>query len=139
MVQEHERGAGGWQAEWPIVASVIQANGLAVASMAETAEGLTVDVAQMRANIEATRGNIFAERVMMLLGATLGRDIAHKLLEESTRKSVEERRRLVDVLAETPEVTRVIPAATLSKLDTPEDYLGMAATFQKRLMRPPER
>ena len=139
MLQEHERGAGGWQAEWPIIGSIIQATGLAVASMAEAAEGLTVDKTRMLANIQATGGNIFAERVMMLLGATLGRDVAHKLLEEATHKSAAERRRLVDVLAEMPEITRVIPVATLSNLDSPEDYLGMAATFQKRLLTPPER
>ena len=133
MIQEHERGAGGWQAEWPIVSSIIQATGLAVASMAEAAEGLTVDAPRMRANIEATLGNVFAERVMMLLGARLGRDVAHHLLEAASKKSAAERRRLMDVLAEMPEVTNVIPAATLSTLDSPDDYLGMAATFQKRL------
>jgi 3-carboxy-cis,cis-muconate cycloisomerase len=139
MVQEHERGVGGWQAEWPIVASIIQAIGLAAASMAETAEGLTVDADRMRANIQATRGNIFAERVMMLLGTALGRDVAHKLIEESTRTSTTEGRLLMDVLAEVPEVTRIIPPATLRQLDSPEDYLGMAATFQQRLVVPPKR
>jgi 3-carboxy-cis,cis-muconate cycloisomerase len=136
MIQEHERGVGGWQAEWPVIASLIQATGLAVSSMAEVAEGLTVDPARMRANIEATHGVIFAERVMMLLGTTLGRDVAHKLLEESTRKSLAERRPLVEVLAEVPDITSVIPATTLRQLDRPEDYLGMADEFRKRLMTP---
>jgi 3-carboxy-cis,cis-muconate cycloisomerase len=134
MVQEHERGVGGWQAEWPIVASIVQATGLAVASMAEVAEGVSVDESRMRVNIDATRGNIFAERVMMLLGATLGRDVAHKLLEEATHKSAAEHRRLMEVLAENPDVTRVIHAATLARLDSPEDYLGMATNFRKRLV-----
>ena len=62
MVQEHERGVGGWQAEWPTVAGVIQSTGLAIASMAEAANGLEVDAEQMRANIEATGGSVFAEK-----------------------------------------------------------------------------
>ena len=134
MVDEHERGVGGWHAEWPIITSIIQALDLAVASMAEAAENLTVDAVRMRANIDATRGTIFAERVMMLLGATLGRDVAHKLLEEAARRSLTENRRFVEVLADMPEVTRVIEPGTLRTLDTPEDYLGMAAIFQKRLL-----
>jgi 3-carboxy-cis,cis-muconate cycloisomerase len=134
MVEEHERGVGGWHSEWPIVTSIIQALGLSVASMAEAAEGLTVDAARMRANIEATRGTIFAERAMMLLGPTLGRDAAHKLLEEAARRTLTENRRFVDVLADMAEVTRVIEPGTLSTLDKPEDYLGMAAIFQKRLL-----
>jgi 3-carboxy-cis,cis-muconate cycloisomerase len=133
MVQEHERGVSGWQAEWPTIAAVVQSTGLAIASMAEAAEGLTIDPARMRANIDATRGVIFAERVVMLLGANLGRDVAHKLLEEAARRSVAENRRLVEILEEIPEITRVIPLDVLRRLDTPEDYLGVAEEFRKRL------
>jgi 3-carboxy-cis,cis-muconate cycloisomerase len=60
MVQEHERGVGGWQAEWPIVASVVQSSGLAAASMAEVAEGLSVVAVPLNKNIENTKGAIFA-------------------------------------------------------------------------------
>ena len=74
MVQEHERAAGGWQAEWSIVSGVVQNTGLAIACMAEVAEGLAVDPERMRANIAATRGVIFAERAAMLLGKKIGRD-----------------------------------------------------------------
>jgi 3-carboxy-cis,cis-muconate cycloisomerase len=134
MVQEHERGAGNWQAEWPTVAAIIQATGLAVAAMAEVLEGLTVDPAQMRANIDATHGVIFAERAMMLLAPALGRDVAHKLLEEALRQSTAEGRRLVNVLGEMPEVTRLLDRATLEKLDVPQEYLGSADTFRIRLL-----
>jgi 3-carboxy-cis,cis-muconate cycloisomerase len=134
MVQEHERGVGGWQAEWPVVSDVIQATGLAVASMAEVAEGLTVDPDRMRQNIEATRGVIFAERAMMLLAARLGRDAAHKLLEEATRQSVAQQKHLAEVLSGMPEVTRHLDASTLRDLETPEQYLGMAEQFRRSLI-----
>jgi 3-carboxy-cis,cis-muconate cycloisomerase len=133
MVQEHERGVGGWQAEWPTVAAVVQSTGLAVASMAEVAEGLVVDPTRMRANIEATLGIIFAERVVTMLGASLGRDAAHQLLEQAAQQSIAQNRRLVEVLKEIPEITRDIPLDVLRKLDTPEDYLGSAKEFQRRL------
>ena len=134
MVQEHERGVGGWQAEWPIVASVIQSTGLAAASMAEVAEGLSVDPARMRANIDATRGVVFAERAMMLLGSKLGRDVAHKLLEDATRKSVTQGKHLSEVLAEIPEVTSHIESSTLRQLELPEQYLGSAEAFREALL-----
>ena len=120
MVQEHERGAGGWQAEWPTMAAVIQATGLAAASMAEAAEGLAVNEARMRANVEATQGVIFAERIAMILGATLGREAADKLLEEATRRCLAEGRRLSDVLSENAEVTRLVSVAALRDLESPE-------------------
>lgn len=134
MVQEHERGVGGWQAEWATIADVIQATGAALASMAEAAEGLDVNEAQMRENISATQGSVFAERVMMLLAPSLGRDQAHQILEDATRRSQLQRRKLGDVLAENPQVARLIDTKTLRDLETPESYLGEAETFRKQLL-----
>jgi 3-carboxy-cis,cis-muconate cycloisomerase len=134
MVQEHERGLGGWQAEWPIVASVIRSTGLAAASMAEVAEGLSVDAARMLTNIENTKGVIFAERAMMLLSSRLGREVAHKLVETATRESASQGRSLYQVLAEMPEVTSSLDASALRNLEVPEQYLGAAETFRQALV-----
>jgi 3-carboxy-cis,cis-muconate cycloisomerase len=101
--------------------------------MAEVAEGLSVDEQKMRLNIENTNGAIFAERAMMLLGAKLGRDVAHKVLEVAVRKSVKEGKHLAAVLAETPEVTTHLGGAELRELETPEQYLGSAEAFRKAL------
>jgi len=133
MLQEHERGVGGWQAEWPVVAAVIQSTGVAIASMAEVSEGLSVDTQKMRFNIENTNGAIFAERAMMMLGAKLGRDVAHKVVEAAVRKSVKEGRHLAAVLAETPEVMTHLDPAELTQLETPEQYLGSADDFRRAL------
>jgi 3-carboxy-cis,cis-muconate cycloisomerase len=130
MVQEHERAVGAWQSELPIIAAVTQATGVAAASIAEITEGLSVDSAQMRRNIDATLGTIFAEKVMLLLGQNLGRDIAHKLLEEATGRAVAQHQPLTRVLSDMPEVTRHIDQATINKLDVAEDYLGSADSFR---------
>ena len=133
-LQEHERGVGGWQSEWPTVAAIVECLAVAVASMAEAAERLTIDAARMRANIDATRGIIFAERVMMAFGANLGLDEAHRLLEHAVRRSAADGRRLLDVLREMPEITANLDAAALDGMDSPEGYLGMAGAFRQRLL-----
>jgi 3-carboxy-cis,cis-muconate cycloisomerase len=134
MIQEHERAVGGWQSEWATVSSLIQNVGLAAASMVEVVGGLTVDEQRMRANIDATRGAIFAERAMMLLGPALGRDVAHKIMEEASRQSIAQGRRLSEVLSEMPEVTSVLDSAAIRRLEVPEEYLGVAEEFRKRLL-----
>lgn len=134
MVQEHERAAGGWRAEWPIVSAVVQNTGLAISCMADVAEGLTVDEERMRANIEATHGIIFAERASVLLGKAIGRDKAHKLLHQASSKSAATRRGLSHVLAEIPEVTQHLTEAELRELENPEHYLGAAEDFRKALL-----
>jgi 3-carboxy-cis,cis-muconate cycloisomerase len=133
MVQEHERAVGGWQAEWPIVSAVVQSTGVAIASMAETAEGLSVETGKMRANIAGTKGLIFAERAMMLLGSKIGRDVAHKILETATKTSLADGRNLAAVLADMPEVTKHLAPAELKQLEVSEQYVGSAEAFRKAL------
>lgn len=134
MLQEHERAAGGWQAEWPIIAAVIQNTGLALALMADVAEGITVNAERMKANIVATQGLIFAERASMLLGKKIGRDRAHDLLREASTKAVSAKRNLGEVLAEMPEIAAHLRAAELRDLENPDHYLGVAEEFRRRLL-----
>ena len=134
MVQENERAVGGWQAEWSTVSAIVQSAGLAVVSMAEVADGLTVDTERMRANITATRGVVFAERAMILLGKALGRDVAHRVLEEATRQSMARGIHLAEVLAEMPEVAAHLDAGSIRNLEDPDKYLGVADTLRKQLL-----
>ncbi len=134
MLQEHERAAGGWQAEWPTVADVLQGTGVAAASMAEVVEGLTVDATRMRSNIRATHGLIFAEKAMMLLSRKIGRKEAKKILDQAVRGSALAQRSLSDVLAEIPEVTRHLDGEALRTLDSPEDYLGATQSLIRGLL-----
>jgi 3-carboxy-cis,cis-muconate cycloisomerase len=135
MVQEHERAVGGWQSEWPTIAAAIQATGIAAASIAEITEGLSVDSARMRENLAATGGTIYAEKAMILLTAKLGRDKAHQLLEEATRKAVSHHCPLAEVLTEMPEVTKHLNPTAIAQLDVPEGYLGSADSFRLQQMQ----
>jgi 3-carboxy-cis,cis-muconate cycloisomerase len=134
MVQEHERGIGGWQSEWTTISEIVQATSLATASMAEVAEGLTVNAERMRENIEATHGMIFAERATMLLAQKLSRDVARKIVEQAVQRSVASNRDFAEVLAEAPEVKNVLDPVTLKELQSPERYLGAAEEFRRSLL-----
>jgi 3-carboxy-cis,cis-muconate cycloisomerase len=135
MVQEHERAAGGSQSEWPTLAAVVQSTGVAVASIAELAEGLTVDTKRMRENLDATQGSIYAEKAAFLLAPKIGRDKARKLIEDATRKAAADGRPLEDVLGEMPEAARHLDKSALKQLSDPENYLGSAESFRARLLR----
>ena len=134
MVQENERAAGGWQAEWSTIAAVIGAAGLALESMAEVAEGLSVNSARMRANIESTGGAVFAEKAAILLSKKMGLTAARKLVEQALRQSREQGRHLRDVLIENKEAADHADALALRDLESPEDYLGSAGGFRGRLV-----
>ena len=86
LPQEHERALGGWQAEWPTLAALIQTLGSAVEAMAEVAPGLAVDAAVMLVNMEATHGAVLAERATFLLAERMGKQAAAKLVEQALAK-----------------------------------------------------
>jgi 3-carboxy-cis,cis-muconate cycloisomerase len=134
MVQEHERAAGGWQSEWSTISSIVQEAGLAVASMAEIAEGLTVDGEAMGANLDATRGTIFAERATIMLSEKLGKETASSLVTQAVEQASASQRNFVDVLAEMPEVRATLDAASLQNLRSPDQYLGAAEQFRRNLI-----
>jgi 3-carboxy-cis,cis-muconate cycloisomerase len=52
MVQEHERAAGAWQAEWSAMRDLLRFTAGAVARIGEVLAGLEVDPERMRANLE---------------------------------------------------------------------------------------
>ena len=68
MAHEHERAAGAWHAEWRPLGELLRSTGAAVAWLRESLEGLDVDVARMRSNLELTGGRLMAERVAAALG-----------------------------------------------------------------------
>jgi adenylosuccinate lyase len=55
------RRSGGWLAEWPTLAALIETLGSAVQAMGEVAAGLTIDPDAMQANMDATEGAVLAE------------------------------------------------------------------------------
>jgi 3-carboxy-cis,cis-muconate cycloisomerase len=123
-VQEHERGVGNWPAEWDTLPDIVTATGSALVAMAEVVAGLTVDADRMRADIEASRGQLFAEAAQMALAPALGRDAAHELVAQASRRATEQGRHLRDMLGETPAAREVLDEAALACLFDPQRYLG---------------
>ena len=134
MVQEHERAAGGWHAEWPTVAHVVQATGSALVALADAATELSVDVEQMRANIARTNGVIFAERAMALLLTSVGKKDAERFVGHALAQTRNGSMTFAAALSAIPEVVRAIDGDVLRRIDAPEDYLGAAELFRVRLL-----
>src|SRR5262249_47934832 len=98
MTQEHERGLGGWQAEWETVPEILLLTSGALSQMRHLIGGLRVDAERMRANLDATRGLIYAEAVSTALARAMGHAAAHKQVERACRQALEEGRQLREVV-----------------------------------------
>jgi 3-carboxy-cis,cis-muconate cycloisomerase len=134
MVQEHERGLGGWHAEWETLPEICLLSAGALAQMVQVMEGLELDPARMRANLDATHGLILAEAVAMALGRHIGRPAAHKVVEEASHRAVAQGRHLREVLAEDPRVQPYLTGEDLARLFDPGAYLGVAGQLVDRVL-----
>jgi 3-carboxy-cis,cis-muconate cycloisomerase len=134
-VQEHERGLGNWPAEWETLPQIVQLTGSALVAMAQVASGLSVDPQRMRANIELTHGQLFAEAAQMALAPKLGRDVAHKLVADVCRRAAAEGRHVRDVLAEAEPAKGVLDAAALARIFDPANYLGSNDAYIDRVLK----
>jgi 3-carboxy-cis,cis-muconate cycloisomerase len=132
QIQEHERAAGAWAAEWPTFPALALATSGALANVVHIAEGLEIDAERMRANIDTSGGLIMAEPVALALSAKLGKAQAQAVVEEACGKAVAEKRPLQEVLAADERVTAHLPTADLARLFEPMAYQGAAQTFIER-------
>jgi 3-carboxy-cis,cis-muconate cycloisomerase len=134
QVQDHERSAGPWHAEWPTLPMLLLVTSGALAATVDIAEGLEVDAARMRVNLEATHGLIMAEAVTMALAETIGKSEAHHLVETASKQAVADNKHLRDILAKDPKVTALLNADKLTKLFEPMAYQGVSQALIDRLL-----
>jgi 3-carboxy-cis,cis-muconate cycloisomerase len=104
MAVSHERPPGLWHAEWHALPQLF---GLASGALREAvamAEGLTVDAARMRKNLDLTQGLLFSDAVASALAARHGRGEAHHLVEDAASKVRDQGKHLRDVLLADPKL-----------------------------------
>jgi 3-carboxy-cis,cis-muconate cycloisomerase len=134
MPQEHERGLGGWQAEWTTLPELVLVTAGASRAVASMLEGLVIDAARMRENLERTGGLIASERVAMALAAHVGRTDAHRLVEHAAQRT-QGGGTLADALASDPAVTRYLTRDEIDRHLSAESYVGAVRALVERVVR----
>ena len=134
QVQEHERSAGAWHAEWPTLPTLMLVTSGALVSIVDIAEGLEVDSARMRANLDATGGLIMAEAVTMALAEKIGKNNAHHLIEAASKRAVNEKKDLRSVLSADLEITAHLGEEKITNLFEPMAYQGSSQALIDRLL-----
>jgi 3-carboxy-cis,cis-muconate cycloisomerase len=134
MVQEHERGLGGWHAEWETLPEIFRLAAGALARTHEIVAGLEIHPEKMSQNLNVTHGLVLAEAVAFALRERLGKEKSHKIVEEAARRAVKDGRDFADVLLSYPDVSGHISRAELSRLLDPANYLGSAEEMTERVL-----
>jgi 3-carboxy-cis,cis-muconate cycloisomerase len=119
MIQEHERSAGNWHAEWEVLTEIMLLTAGSLEKTVELIEGLEVDEKRMLTNIEITQGLIFAENVSLALASKIGKIQAHELVEKACKTAISKKKHLREVLIENN-----VELENLDELFNPENSIG---------------
>lgn len=128
VVQEHERAAGAWHAEWTALSGALAFTGGAAAAIGEALSGLEVDEERMRRNLELTDGLILAERVALAVGG----DGAQDAVREAALEAVASGRSFEDALRASGSVP--LSDEELAEALDPATYVGSAEMFVDRAL-----
>jgi 3-carboxy-cis,cis-muconate cycloisomerase len=133
-VQDFERATGPWHVEWMAIPEsfVLTAGALHQAKFA--LGGLIVDEKKMAANLDISRGLIVAEAVMMGLAPDIGRQEAHDVVYDACRLANDSNMTLADALSADHRVSTRIDRATIERLTSPGNYLGLAPQMVDRVL-----
>ena len=134
MDQEHERAAGGWQAEWAALPALFGYTAAAAERVRTALAWLEVDAERMRANLDASHGQIMAEALTVALAVRIGRDAAFALVRELTTRAAHERAHLTDAALADKRVRAALSPDEIARAFDPVSYLGSAGIFIDRAL-----
>lgn len=133
MGHEHERSGQGFT-EAQVVPQAFIAARRCLERLHRVLDGMRIDAARMRANLDATAGLVVAERVQMALAPSLGRLAAHDSVHAACQRALRQGRPLAAVLKADPSITAVLDAASIDELLDPAGYLGAHDTMIDRVL-----
>jgi len=122
MVQEHQRAAGAWQAEWASLTELVRAVGGAAAHARELLSGLLIDTDRMQANLAPHSAMLASAAVAQRLAVRLGRTEAHALVAELARSDTG----FAEALRGDERVRDVLTPGEIDALLDPRSVLGSA-------------
>jgi len=133
-IADHERSTGPWEIEWIALPEAFCLTAGALKQTRFVLEGLEVDAARMRANLDLTNGLVMSEAVMMGLGPYIGREYAHDLVYDLCREAIRQDKPLIELLAAHPEISAHLDRPALERLCDPANYLGQAGVMVDRVL-----
>jgi 3-carboxy-cis,cis-muconate cycloisomerase len=133
IVGDHERSTGPWQSEEIALPQIFVLASAAFAQARAIAEGMTVDTARMRANVDLTHGLIVSEAVAMALAERIGKTEAHHAVEKACARVLAGGPDLVAALAADPVVAAAFDESRLRALLEPSAYVGESGAVVDRV------
>ena len=107
-----------------------------LAKLADVFRNLRVYPERMRENLERTQGQAMAESAMIaLVSKGIGRQDAHKLVQDAARRAREKEVHLREVLLADARMTKALTKKEIEAALDPDNYLGSAGEIVDRIIK----
>jgi len=107
-----------------------------LAKLADVFRNLRVYPERMRENLDRTKGQAMAESVMLaLVGKGVGRQEAHKLVQDAAKKAREKDAHLRDALAADARAVKLLTRKEIEAALDPDLYLGASLEIVDRVAK----
>src|SRR5579859_2806051 len=135
QVHDHERDGRAWKAEWAVLSETCLAAAKLLALTGLLTQNPVVHADRMLANLEATRGFVLSEAVMLALAEKTGKQSAHRLVYEVAMRAQETGRPLKEALLDEPAVTAQLAPEQIEALFDYRRHVGLCRELVDRVLR----
>jgi len=134
MIQEHERAAGSWQAEWAMLPDLFRFTSGALNRLVIAIEGLEIHPDRMRENFERTGGLVMSEALAVALTPGMGRQEAQRAAREIANRAAATGVDLREAAMHDKRVRRTLSPVALDQVLDPLNYLGSTDLYIDRAL-----
>jgi adenylosuccinate lyase len=135
QVHDHERDGRSWKVEWAVLAETCMAAAKVLALTNTLTANLVVHPDRMLANLEAGKGFVLSESVMLALAEKVGKQTAHTLVYDTAMKAHEAGRPLKDAIMENAEIRQHLSSDAIESLFDYRRHTGLCREFVDRVVR----
>lgn len=135
QVHDHERDGRSWKAEWAVLAQTCMTAAKSVVLMKSMIADLDVHPERMLANLEATKGYVLSEAVMLALAKYVGKQTAHTLVYETAMVAYEAGRPLKEAVLENDAIRAHLRAEEIEALFDYRQSVGLCPEFVDRVLK----
>jgi adenylosuccinate lyase len=141
LVHDHERDGRSWKAEWGLIGPTCAMTGSVMRLAKIMCANLDVDEAGMMASLEASRGYVLSEGVMLSLSKKIGKQTAHDIVYTTAMAAFEANRPLKDAILENEQIKAHLTVEEIEHLFDYHRQLGLCPDFVDRVaeMTPADR
>jgi adenylosuccinate lyase len=135
QVHDHERDGRAWKAEWAVLAETCMAAAKLLTLTDVMTANLVVHPDRMLANLEATKGFVLSESVMLALAEKVGKQSAHTLVYETAMTAYESSRPLKHAILDNAEIRKHLSAEKIESLFDYREHVGLCREMVDRVVK----